>query len=126
LFWHRIERVAENLRPFFLLHGAGSQPAPFFLFHVENSLRPAALCPPPAFSTARTIRFLFALFPSGSVRYFFRIRCAKPAEKKEHNRVCKRCGKGAENLRIRMRISCEKSVEKRWESGGNAVEVLWN
>jgi len=32
--------------------------------------------------------------------------------------MCKRCGKGAENLRIGLRICCEKAVEKRWESMG--------
>src|SRR6266851_8269162 len=44
------------------------------------------------------LRFSFALFLSCSVRQILRNRCAKDAEKPTHNRMCKRCGKGAENL----------------------------
>jgi len=38
--------------------------------------------------------------------------------------MCKTCGKGAENLRIRLRIHCEKAAEKLMKSGGKAVEPL--
>jgi len=72
------------------------------------------------------LRFLFAIFLSGSVRQILRNRCAKAAEKLAHNPMCKRCGKGAENLRIRLRNCCEKAVNMRWETAGNAADNLWN
>jgi hypothetical protein len=72
------------------------------------------------------LRFSFALFLSCSVRQILRNRCAKAAEKRAHNRMCKRCGKGAENLRIRLRKCCEKAVNMQRETAGNAVDNLWN
>src|SRR6266550_3086801 len=71
-------------------------------------------------------RFSFALFLSSRARQILRNRCAKAAEKPAPNPMCKRCGKGAENLRIHLRNSCDKAVNMQWETAGNAVDSLWN